>query len=672
MKSKDLLRGIVYLLGGAIGIVLIGVIFLALVKMPIDLTGQKGLIESAAGHFLDRTVSVDGNLEVTTSLWPVFQMDGLRIGNPKDFPQGDFASMKHAEIQISVIPLLLGKVHIDDFSVEKILVTLRENKDGAVNWSSQRQIPSDKSAPEARPQETASTTDKVPLTSDDFVLQSLTFRDISVSFQGSSMAEPAVFRIDEAAGSGRAGEPFTLSLKGSLLNEQFTTTVEAGSIQELLEESRSWMKIHTEIAESQFAFEGDVDLARTHLSFRIKALVQSERLDSLNHLLHLDLPPLKSCRVGMILSWQDDRLELEDLEVQVGKSKLLGKGTIDTAASVPSANLEFNSPLIQLDDFDLGDWSPETGKTAKAEKADAGENYADVFSPDTLSRFDFNLKVSADRVMSGSDELGSGTLTAALNKGRFSLDPVKLVLPGGSLYYAMSVKPGKVASEASVRAIVDNFDFGILARRAKPGTDMGGTLSLDVDLKSKARNLGELMANAKGHFDFSGHPVNLHAGIVDLWAVNLIAAIASKGDDKGSTINCVVGRWSMKDGILQPDAFVIDTTAIRICGTGQADFKQQVVDLTAAPTAKKPEYFSLATPIEIHGNFDDFELGISPGEILATTAKFVTSPVHTTIRRLLGDELPEIGDDVCGMNIGAKNRPTQLPLGCGSFQITGE
>ena len=139
---------------------------------------------------------------------------------------------------------------------------------------------------------------------------------------------------------------------------------------------------------------------------------------------------------------------------------------------------------------------------------------------------------------------------------------------------AASLNPDIKAPQASIRAVMKKFDFGVLVRRANPKADMGGLINLDVDLKSSAGSFEKLMANANGYFDFSGRLENLKAGIIDLWAVNLIAAVVSKDDENQSKINCVVGRWTMKDGLLKPDIFLIDTS------------KRLVVRLSNNPSSK--------------------------------------------------------------------------------------
>jgi hypothetical protein len=157
---------------------------------------------------------------------------------------------------------------------------------------------------------------------------------------------------------------------------------------------------------------------------------------------------------------------------------------------------------------------------------------------------------------------------------------------------------------------------------------------------------------------------NLKAGIIDLWAVNVIAAVISREKENQSKINCLVGRWTMKDGLLTPDVFLIDTTKIRICGKGALNFNNGQIDLTMASTPKKAEYFSLATPIAVKGDFSDFGVGVQPGGLFGTTIKLISSPVTTTFKRLANKELPADGNDVCGIPIGPEYRSAMPPAGC--------
>jgi uncharacterized protein involved in outer membrane biogenesis len=211
--------------------------------------------------------------------------------------------------------------------------------------------------------------------------------------------------------------------------------------------------------------------------------------------------------------------------------------------------------------------------------------------------------------------------------------------------------------------VIKNFDLGIWVRHIKPEEEMGGVINLDVDLKSTAGRKEDLMKKGSGHFDYSGRLENLKSGIVDLWAVNLIAAALSREKEE-SQINCVVGRWTLKEGLLTPDLLLIDTTKIRICGQGQIDFNKEYIDINVAPTPKKPEYFNLATPLQIQGSFANLGVGIKPGGLFGTAAKFIISPVTVSVKRMVNKDLPADGSDVCAIPIGQDDRTVKSQEGC--------
>jgi len=679
MSVSKSLRWTFYILGGLIAGLLLIIILLATFRIPIDLSDKKGLVESAASLALGRQVNVDDKIVITTSVQPYFSLEGLRISNPKGFEEGDFLKMNTAEIQVKLLPLLLGKLQIAKFSVKGLAVMLVEGKKGAVNWTSQTSTESQTEAPP--PPEPSSEDSQLELTSDSLVLAKLVLEDIAVHYRRPGLPEPLQFKIDQCTGIMLPGKPFVLSMKGKLQDEPYATSVEVGSLQELVEESRSRIDIETEIAQTRFKFSGSLNLAEALRSVNLKASVSGDRLESLNGLLDLDLPPLKSYTAGARLALRRDRIDLTDLILQVGQSKLTGKMTADRSGGKPEATVALTSPLIQLNDFDVGDWSPqepdpekpvpekdpekETAvESPKDGKSAADEELEALLSPEVLARYNVRLDATAKKVMFGADELGSGALTASLKDGRFSVDPVKLNLPGGSFTLAAILEPDPKAPQASLRAKMEKFDFGVLVRRANPKADMGGTINLDVDLKSSAASFDKLMANGNGYFDFSGRLENLKAGIIDLWAVNLIAAVATGKDNQVSEINCVLGRWTMNDGLLTPSIFLIDTTKIRICAKGRVDFKKEAIDLKMAPTPKKPEFFSLSTPIEVRGSFDDFGVGVQPGGLFGTTIRFITSPVTVPLRRLFTKDLPADGKDVCGIAIGPENRSAKAPAGC--------
>jgi len=651
------------------------VVSVAFLEIPIDLTMFKDPVAALASKALKREVHIEKSIVISTSLNPVFTLGGLRIDNPDGFSQETFVSLDSALIRVDILALLQKKIHISEISVQKLHVTLEENTSGEVNWAF---------ATDNAPAEVKQDKKEVPHTGiikrtfnlpgdrtielpvgitfempeDILVVSELTLEDIVLNYYGPGSTESSQYQIDKCLGSMDAGKPMNLDITGSLNSSPYTLTVNIASFGEFLTENRSWMEIKAAIGGAELLFSGDINLAKVHRSLALKGSVSGENLNTLNELLQLDLPPMTSYGVKADLLLKKDLVEMKNLVVKTGSSSLKGTALIKKDKAKTEIVIELISPFIQVNDFIFDDWS----WSEEEEAADGGNRKP--FDSDVLDDFDVTINIRSEKVALGDDELGSGILTATVRDGRISVDPLKLNVPGGTVELAVSLKPGAKRSDASLRVVMSNFDIGILARKNNPDSKMGGLVNLDVDLQSSATSFDQILANGNGYLDFSGQLTNFKSGIIDLWAVNLIASIVSSTDENESNINCAVGRWQVNDGSLTPDLFFIDTSKIRICGSGVVDFMSKEIDMTISPAAKKPEFFSIATPLKVHGTFSDINFGVKKGGVVGTVARFIASPLTVPIRRVAFDKIPADGSDACNVVLGPVNRSGLVVEGC--------
>jgi len=681
MSLPKPIRWFLYATAGLAGLLLVVLLILSFVRIPINLEGQKGLIESIAADAIGRQVSIEGAIQVTTSLWPVFIIEDVHLKNPENFADGDFARLHSARVEVGLIRLLLGKIRVKEFSVNGLELSLRLDEKGSVNWVANYS--------EAEPAGTEEKTESLPveqlrqITSDSLIIDKLSLSNIGVSYFKPGMKKPLEFKIDQCTGSALPGKAFKITLQGSTLEEPYEVSIRAASLQELLEENKSWIEIETKIAKAQLQFSGNIDLAEINRSLKLELEIKGEGLENFNRMLNLDLPPIPSYGLNASLTVKKGLIDLNDLKLHVSSSELAGNMKVDDTGSIPDLVITLQSPMFQVNDFVFDDWSPfqeaeeemQAARNVKIDKAEEkieeasgkvlyAEKALEILSPEFLEKFNASITVSADKVLSGEDQLGSGKISISLEDGRIGLDPLHLEVPGGSLSMGISVKPGRESAEASLQVEVKKFDFGILARRADPETNMGGIINIDIALKSTATDFSGILAQGNGYLDFSAKPENLQSGIMDLWAINVITAIVSQSVKGQSHIEYLVGRWSMKDGYMQPDIFVIDTTRMRICGKGWIDFNSRKLNLEVSPTPKKPEFFSLATPIGVQGNFVDFGLSIAPGGLIGTGVKFVISPLQVPLQTLFDQSIPADGSDLWAIQVGPDNRGMKRPVGC--------
>ncbi len=352
---------------------------------------------------------------------------------------------------------------------------------------------------------------------------------------------------------------------------------------------------------------------------------------------------------------------------QVGESRLQGKLNLNTSLNKPKVEIDLVSPQLQINHFvtrerkEAGSLTTREapGRVTATKQQDQapkrkegpatnGDGHRQLLSYEVLSALDGELSVAAKQVLSGEDKLGSARMVVTLQDTYFAVRPLRLDVPGGAVQVDFGYRPTQSDVSVDLTANIEEFDIGILSRRAKPATDMGGKITLDVALDSRAPELKSIMATARGHIDFILVPENFSAGIIDLWAVNLLSAIMSGGTQKDkSEVNCVVVRLDMKDGVMKEQAIYMDTTRMRVAGDAEINFKTERIDIKMAPKAKKAQFFSLATPLQIRGSFEDFGLGIKPGGLAGTVVSVVTSPIHVPFRRIFAKKAPKDGREAC-------------------------
>ena len=465
--------------------------------------------------------------------------------------------------------------------------------------------------------------------------------------------------IDKGELRADPGMPLAMTLEGALDDEPVTISFDTVRADELANPALPLpFALQVNAADTQVKLGGSI--ARpigSELELQLDA--SGSRFDNLDGLARASLPPWGPWSANGRFRMSPRGYEVSDLRLQVGQSVLNGNGALVTESGRPQISVNLNSPVIQIDDFRFGDWSPVeqkpqepadaiTAEEVRRRAAAATDETQKLLSPETLKRQDVYLNVEVAQVLSGEDKLGAGRMQARLENGRAEIGPIEVEIPGGSASLRLGYVPTEDDVSVKLNIDVEQFDYGVLARRIQPDTDIEGNFTLQVDVDSNARYLSDILQNGNGRIDFAVWPENMQAGIFDLWAVNLLVALSSEVDpDQASKVNCAVGRFVLNDGKLAHKAIVMDTSRIRVTGVGNADFTNETLSLRMQPQAKKAQFLSLATPIQVTGTFEDYSIGVSPGDAVETVARLVTSIIWVPLQKLAGNELPSDGADVC-------------------------
>ncbi|MEM8954066.1 MAG: AsmA-like C-terminal region-containing protein [Verrucomicrobiota bacterium] len=464
----------------------------------------------------------------------------------------------------------------------------------------------------------------------------------------------------------KAGQPVSLNLDGHVAETPLKFTLSSDGFSAFAHDEETLdFNLQAEIADTKIGLKGDATLPLESTNLDVDLEVSADKLSNLNDLLKTDLPPVGPYTIGGRFRLTDHGYSLSNLAFKTDRSDLTGSLKIDTTAKPPRLDLDLNTHTLQLDEFAFKDWSPKKGhKSGKPkeqknpdepgvmEKLEAiDQEFITLLSAERLSSFDANASFRAERIMSGKDRLGGASLDLALQNGRLAINPVKIDLPGGELTAEYEYYPhtNEKTADAKLKIAMSGFEYGVLARRKDPDSDLEGFIDLDVDLSQTNVPLDHHpFANADGHLHFEVCPRHFKAGVIDLWATNLVLALLPQIDPENqSVINCIQARFDLDDGVLTPEFIVLDTSRIRVNGTGIVDFNDQKLSLRLEPTPKKPQFFSIETPITVDGSFKDSHIGLGNLGVGGLIFRMAGNTLLYPVKLFTASRLPRNGDDIC-------------------------
>jgi hypothetical protein len=476
----------------------------------------------------------------------------------------------------------------------------------------------------------------------------------AVALRGPENTLAARVRLKEGTVGAAPGQAIAARLDGTLDDTPVEIRVESGTLADFARDAtRVPFTAEGRAAGAVLRLEGEAALPLGR-GGNLTLDLRGERLDSLSGLARVVLPPWGPWSLRGPIAMTATGYEVRRLALRVGESRLNGRGTLDVTGARPRLDLRVTAPRIQLDDFPLprreaAGEAQTTPEALRAYASGAATQTQRVLSAGFLRRFDAYVDVVVRQVLSGRDRLADGTLRVQLIDGRLYLGPAEINLPGGTAKLSVAYDPGEGGIALAAGAYIERFEYGILARRRRPDSELDGLFSLNLELTSKAPSLNAVMASADGRIDLAVWPKNMGAGQIDLWVVNLFRELLPVLDrGQVSVVNCAVGRFDLAGGKLTRDALVIDTTRMRVLGAGAVDFASEEIDFRFRPRAKGLQLFSLETPVSVTGTLTDFSIAVSPGDVLATIGRFLGSVIIVPLETLFRGPLPRDGRDVCG------------------------
>jgi AsmA protein len=123
-------------LGWLIGMILLLIIAaVILVPMFVDPNDHKERIVAEVKKATGRDLSIGGDIGLSVFPRLALELNNMSLSNAEGFKGDDFASVKHAEVGVNMIPLLFKQLlEVDTVRIEGLTLNLAKSKDGVTNW----------------------------------------------------------------------------------------------------------------------------------------------------------------------------------------------------------------------------------------------------------------------------------------------------------------------------------------------------------------------------------------------------------------------------------------------------------------------------------------------------------------------------------------------------------
>ena len=588
------------------GIVVAGIVVLV-VFLPWNVL--RGPLADYLSHKLERTVAI-ANLAVELGWTTRVQIDDMTIANAEWSTDQPMAASKRVVLWFTPGSLLRGepvKAQLVDANV-----LLERNANGQDNWH----LGSDAPAPR---------------------IGNVVIENGSVRFRDTKERADLRLQLQSVIATGADHQTLRFDGRGTWHGEAVQVEGKSLGLAQLQDIDAPYrMMLNVRAGRTSLNFDGTVVPAETE-NLRGALRVQGPDLSKLYPLVPAPLPWTPPYNLAGELVHTKGRGSWEFLGMKgtVGESDLKGNVRIDV--SKPRSMLTADLTSARFDSRDLGGilGLPPGDPAQRAQTAEQqAETTRRMFSyrvlPDKplelakLRAHDAEVTFRGTSVKWSALPLDNLTARLKLKDGVLSFQPLDFGIADGHVIANIKVDVTQVTAKAEGEFEARNVELKRLFPKLASPNGTAGRFGGRAHFKTQGNTVAEMLAAADG--DAAVIMRGGEASTLQLVLTNLDLARAAQlllRGDETAEIRCAVGSLHAKGGIMTPDLFEVDTSAVVISGEGNVDFRDEKYDLALKAKSKRPSLLALRGPIVIGGTFKTPVVGPAVGPVAARTGAAV-------------------------------------------------
>jgi len=615
------------------------VIALLLFLAIFDWNLLRGPAERFASRATARPVSI-GHLDVRLHrLTPHIVLSDVTIGNADWAGSQPMARAKEVVFEVALPTVLTHEIDIPHLRLKDADVALVRDAQGRANW-----IFREKTEARRNVRVLTLAVDNVRVAYRDAM------NDLTADLHGITRQEGRYATRIDFTGKWRGGA--------------FEGTADTGSVLSLRGSMQPFpMRLVGKAGATSIRAEGEVaDITRfRHIDAQVA--ISGPTLASLYTVLKVALPDTPPYESSGHLKRDGDTYTYEQFKGKIGSTDIAGSAKYELRQPRPMLTADLRSQ--KLDIADLGpligartgaaapDAASDRSGNGKAEPAPAGDGAKDAarvrkvsaragedgrllpdrpFNLEKLNAMDADVRLSATQLrIPGQIPLHDFATRARLDRGVLTLEPLNFGFAGGNVVARIVLDASQHPLAGSVSADFKRLKLKQLFPSLQKLKESGGSLGAQVRLDGRGDSVGALLGSSNG--SIAAGMARGRVSEIAVWLVNLNGGELIPllfGGDRPTPIRCAAAALDVRNGVGSLDTFVFDTEESRITGGGGVDLKNERIDITLRPEAKKAGLLSIRGPIHIQGPFNNVHFAVAPQSLargLGAVALGIVNPI---------------------------------------------
>jgi uncharacterized protein involved in outer membrane biogenesis len=580
-----------------------------------DWNWARGPIGKIASAQLQRTVSIDGDLDVHPwSLKPRAEAARIRISQPAWAGTGQMVTVDRLAVQIEILPLFRRKVVLPLLRIDSPKVDLRRELSGRANWTF--------GDPNKK--------DKAPLKLP--AIRHFVINDGAIRYDDRvrKMTFTGTVSSNEQAGDGGRGK-FQLKGDGTLNGAKFLALITGGPLLNISPDRPYPIGADIRAGSTHLTADGRIDRPFDLGRFSANLMVEGSDLNNLYYLTGLSLPNTPPYRIAGALSRNGLTYDFKRFNGRVGDSDVSGDLSVLTGGERPLLKAAIVSKRLDFDDLgSLVGAAPATGRgeTASAGQKQEGAQRAAgglllpnaTLQVERIRAMDAEVTYRAAAVNAPRLPLRKVSLDLDLKNGVLNLNPISFGFSRGDLTGQIKLDArGKVPrTDADLRLTNGRLEEFITIRNdGKPALE--GVIAARVKLTGYGDSVHKAAASSDGAVTIVIPKGEIRQAFAELLGIN-----ASKGllllladSNKETSLRCGLADFKVAKGVMTAQQVVFDTGVVLAKGSGTIDLETERMDLRIDGDSKKARLVRLFAPITIKGPLSQPKVGVELGRVAA-------------------------------------------------------